>query len=54
VISASYIKGSVRMAKKSFSIHLVSDEITMCGYMVLTFTKCITIMIDELTVTSGL
>jgi hypothetical protein len=40
--------------KKKFSIHLVSDEITMRGYMVLTFTKCITIMIAELTVTSGL
>jgi hypothetical protein len=33
---------------------LADDEITMCGYMALTFTKCITIMIVELMVMSGL
>jgi hypothetical protein len=32
----------------------MGDEITMRGYMVLTFVKCTTIMIAELAVTSGL
>jgi hypothetical protein len=32
----------------------ISNEITMHGYMVLTFAKCTTIMIAELVVTSGL
>jgi hypothetical protein len=30
------------------------DEITTCGYRVLTSTECTTIIIAELTVTSGL
>jgi hypothetical protein len=34
------------------SSHLASDEITTCGYRVLTFAKCITIMIVVLAVTS--
>jgi hypothetical protein len=42
------------MAKRKFSSHSASDEITMCGYKVLTFAKCIIIMIAELEVTSGL
>jgi hypothetical protein len=42
------------MAKRRFSSHLISDEITTRGYRVLTFTKCTTIMIVELAVTSGL
>jgi hypothetical protein len=42
------------MAKIRFSSRLASDEITMCGYMALTFAKCTTIMIVELTVISGL
>jgi hypothetical protein len=33
------------MAKVGFSCRLASDEITTCGYMVLTFAKCTTIMI---------
>jgi hypothetical protein len=32
----------------------MSDEITTCGYRVLTFVDCTTTMITELTVTSGL
>jgi hypothetical protein len=42
------------MEKIRFSNRLISDEITMCGYRVLTFVKCTTIMIAELAVTSGL
>jgi hypothetical protein len=42
------------MAKGGFSSRLASDEITTRGYRVLTFTKCTTIMIAELAVTSGL
>jgi hypothetical protein len=42
------------MAKKRFSSHIASDEITMRGYMALTFAKCTTVMIVELAVTSGL
>jgi hypothetical protein len=42
------------MVKRRFSSRLYIDEITMHGYMVLTFAKCTTIMIDELTITSGL
>jgi hypothetical protein len=40
--------------KGGFSSRLSSDEITTHGYRVLTFAKCITIMIAELAVTSGL
>jgi hypothetical protein len=36
-----------------FSSCLINDEITMRGYMTLSFVKCKTIMIDELTVMSG-
>jgi hypothetical protein len=32
----------------------MGDEITMCGYRVLTSVECTTIMIVELAVTSGL
>jgi hypothetical protein len=42
------------MAKRRVSSRLASDEITTCGYRELTFAKCTTIMIAELTVTSGL
>jgi hypothetical protein len=42
------------MAKGGFSSHLASDEITTDGYRVLTFTKCTTIIIVMLAVTSGL
>jgi hypothetical protein len=42
------------MIKKRFSSCLPGDEITMCGYRVLTFEECTTIMIAELTVMSGL
>jgi hypothetical protein len=42
------------MAKRRFSSRLISDEITTCGYRILIFTKCTTIMIVELVVTSGL
>jgi hypothetical protein len=54
VISVSYTKGSVKNGKREVSSRLASDEITMCGYMMLTFTKCTTIMIVELAVTRGL
>jgi hypothetical protein len=53
-MSASYTKGSVKNDKRRFSSRLASDEITTRGYMALTFTKCITIMIVKLTVMSGL
>jgi hypothetical protein len=42
------------MAKMRFSSRLASDEITMRGYRALTFAKCTTIMIVELTVKSSL
>jgi hypothetical protein len=42
------------MAKRWFSSSLARDEITTHGYMALTFAKCTTIMIVELTVLSGL
>jgi hypothetical protein len=42
------------MAKRRFFSHPRRDEITMCGYRVLTCAKCTTIMIAELTVTSDL
>jgi hypothetical protein len=41
------------MAKRRFSSHLASDEITMCGYRVLTSAECTTIMIAKLAVTIG-
>jgi hypothetical protein len=42
------------MAQRRFSSCLVDDETTTHGYRVLTFVECTTIMIVELTVTSGL
>jgi hypothetical protein len=42
------------MQKGGFSSCLASDEITTRGYRVLTFVKCITIMIVVLAVTRGL
>jgi hypothetical protein len=42
------------MAKGGFYSRSVSDEITMCGYRVLTSIECTTIMIVELAVISGL
>jgi hypothetical protein len=54
VISGTYTKGSVRMAKMRFTSRLASNEITTHGYRVLTFAKCTTIMIAELAVISGL
>jgi hypothetical protein len=42
------------MIKMRFSSRLTHDEITMCGYIVLTFVKYTTIMIAELMVMSGL
>jgi hypothetical protein len=49
-----YTKGSVKNEKIIFSSRLASDEITTRGYTVLTIAKCITIMIVELTIMSGL
>jgi hypothetical protein len=40
--------------KGGFYSRLASDEITTRGYRVLTSAECTTIMIVELTVTSGL
>jgi hypothetical protein len=40
--------------KGGFSSRLASDEITTRGYKVLTFAKCITILITVLAVTSDL
>jgi hypothetical protein len=54
VISEPYTKGSVRMAKRRFSSHLASDEITTRGYIALIFAKCTTVITAVLTVTSGL
>jgi hypothetical protein len=42
------------MIKMRFSSPTYSDEITTRGYRALTFAKCTTIMIVELTVISGL
>jgi hypothetical protein len=42
------------MAKQRFSSRPISDEITTREYSALTFAKCTTIMIAELTVTSRL
>jgi hypothetical protein len=42
------------MAKRRFYSHLASDEITMCGYRVLTFAKYTTMMTVVITVTNGL
>jgi hypothetical protein len=42
------------MAKRRFSSRLASNEITTCGYMMLTFAKCTTIVIVELAVTSDI
>jgi hypothetical protein len=42
------------MAKRRFSSHSASDEITTCGYKVLTSAECPTIIIADLAVTSGL
>jgi hypothetical protein len=42
------------MIKMRFSSLLASNEITTRGYRTLTFSKCTTIMIAELAVTSGL
>jgi hypothetical protein len=42
------------MTKMRFSSHLVSEEITTCGYSALTLAKCTTIMIAELTIMGGL
>jgi hypothetical protein len=42
------------MIKRRFSSHLYNNEITTCGYRVLTFAKYTTIMIAEPVVRSGL
>jgi hypothetical protein len=42
------------MAKRRFSSRLASNEITTCGYRMLTFAKCTTIVIVELAVTSDI
>jgi hypothetical protein len=42
------------MARRRFSSRLASDEITTHEYRALTFSKCTTIMIVVLAVTSGL
>jgi hypothetical protein len=42
------------MTKIRFSSHSASNEITIREYRVLTFAKCITIMIAEVVITSGL
>jgi hypothetical protein len=54
VISGPYTKESVKNDKMSFPSRLASDEITTHGYRALTFTKCTTIMIAQLTVTGSL
>jgi hypothetical protein len=54
VIPGSYTKGSVKNDKNEVFSRLASDEITTRGYKALTFTKCTTIIITELAVTSGL
>ncbi len=54
VISWPWTNRSVHWAKWSLFSRLSSDKITTHGYMVLNFAKCITIMIAELAVTSGL
>jgi hypothetical protein len=52
LITETYLEGLD--AHRGFSSHLASDEITTRGYRVLSFTKCTTIMIVVLAVTSGL
>jgi hypothetical protein len=47
-------RGMTEWQKGGFSSRLASDEITTCGYKVLTFGKCITMMIAVLAVTSCL
>jgi hypothetical protein len=42
------------VVKRRFSSCLASDDITTCGYRVLIFEKCTTIIIVVLMVTSGL
>jgi hypothetical protein len=42
------------MTKRRFSSRLASDKITTREYRVLTFAKCITIMIVKLTVKNSL
>jgi hypothetical protein len=42
------------VTKRRFSSSLASNEITMSGYKALTFAKCTTIMIVEITGMSGL
>jgi hypothetical protein len=42
------------MTKQSFSSHLISDEITICGYKTLTFAVCTTDIIVVFTVTYSL
>jgi hypothetical protein len=42
------------MAKRRFTSRLASDKITTRAYRALTSTKCTTIMIVMLTVTSGM
>jgi hypothetical protein len=42
------------MAKRRFSSHFASDEITTRGYRAQTFTKYTSVMTVMLTVTSGL
>jgi hypothetical protein len=42
------------MAKRRFSSRSANDEITTCGYRVLTSVEYTTTMIVELAVTSGL
>jgi hypothetical protein len=54
VISGPYTKGSVKNGRKEVLQSLMADEITTCGYRVLTSAECTTIMIAELAVTSGL
>jgi hypothetical protein len=53
-MSGPYTKRSVKNGKMEFSSRLARDEITTHGYKVLTFAKCITIMIAVLVVTSSL
>jgi hypothetical protein len=54
VISGPYTIRSVKMTKMSFSSRPIRDKIITCGYRVLTFKKCTTVMIAELAVTSSL
>jgi hypothetical protein len=53
VISGPYTKENVKNDRKDVLYSPTGDKITMRGYRVLTSAECTTIIIAELTVTSG-